>query len=98
MPRSAVPRGMMTAMERISGGDTALRRKQADSKQRITSMVKTESYKENLLESALSMRRKVFVSTPLGSTTVLDRKRLGSAFNKFGLLTITAAARFKTVV
>ena len=42
---------MMTAMARISGGDTALRRKQADSKQRITSMVKTESYKENLLES-----------------------------------------------
>src|ERR1017187_7862858 len=51
MPRSAEPRGMMTAMARISGGDTALRRKQADSKQRITSMVKTESYKENLLES-----------------------------------------------
>src|ERR1017187_8138931 len=53
MPRSAEPRGMMTAMARISGGDTALRRKQADSKQRITSMVKTESYKENLLESFL---------------------------------------------
>src|ERR1039458_6164088 len=32
---------------------TALRRKQADSKQSITSMVKTESYKENLLESFL---------------------------------------------
>jgi DNA-binding phage protein len=44
---------MMTAMARISGGDTALRRRQADSKQRITSMVKTESYKENLLESFL---------------------------------------------
>ena len=42
---------MMMAMARISGGDTALRRRQADSKQRITSMVKTESYKENLLES-----------------------------------------------